>query len=94
LDITSSIYNAEEKANYIENEYVQPTFLLAYKRKENGEKILLYLENAKRNHMCGNKRKFVEFIESMIGNVIFGDLSKVLIKVKSTILIRLRNGEH
>jgi len=44
--------------------------------------------------MCRDKNKFVVHDESMSRNVTFGDLSKVSIKGKGTVLIYLKNGEH
>jgi hypothetical protein len=68
--------------------------LLTYNGEKIGEKNSWHLDNAASNHMCGDKNNFVELDESVSKNVTFGDLSKVPIKGKGTILIRLKNGEH
>ncbi|KAI4326500.1 hypothetical protein MLD38_031808 [Melastoma candidum] len=44
--------------------------------------------------MCGEKSKFVELEEKATGNVTFGDASKIQIKGKDTILIRLKDGTY
>lgn len=44
--------------------------------------------------MCGVKSMFAEFDESMSGYVAFDDESKVEVKERANILIRLKNSEH
>jgi len=44
--------------------------------------------------MCGDKDKFMELDEAIRGNVTFADHSKVVIKGKDTILIKLKDESH
>ncbi|CAA7045431.1 unnamed protein product [Microthlaspi erraticum] len=68
--------------------------LMAYKKDEQDEVQKWYLDSGASNHMCGKRSMFVELDESIKGDVALGDESKMKVKGKRNILIRLKNGDH
>ena len=44
--------------------------------------------------MCGWKSMFAELDESFSGNITFNDATKIPVKGKGNILIRMKNGKH
>ncbi|XP_051129721.1 uncharacterized protein LOC127250461 [Andrographis paniculata] len=53
-----------------------------------------YLDNGASNHMTGKQNLFVELNKEIMGQVCFGDGSKVQIEGKGSILLKCKNGEH
>jgi len=66
--------------------------LLASKGEE--DKGVWYLDTGASSHMSSNKEFFTNLDESIAGNIVFGDNTKVLIKGKGDILIRTKNSIH
>jgi len=58
------------------------------------EENMWYLDNGVKNHIYEDNDMCIELDESIKGNVIFADHSKVSIKSKGTILIRLKKDSH
>ncbi|KAK2985060.1 hypothetical protein RJ640_022938 [Escallonia rubra] len=83
------------KAHYAEeNKVGDDTVLLAHDGSKEEKENSWYLDTGASNHMCGYKHMFVEMDESMTGNITFGDMSKIPVKGKGKILIKLKNEGH
>jgi hypothetical protein len=70
------------------------TLLLVHIERVQDKKNMWYLDNGANNHMCGDKDKFMKLGEPIRGNVTFADHSKVAIKGKCMILIKLKDESH
>lgn len=68
--------------------------LLAYKGDGGRANTTWYLDTSASNHMCGDRSIFVELDETISGNVTFGDESKISLKGKGDIFIRLKDESH
>ncbi|KAK2984915.1 hypothetical protein RJ640_001268 [Escallonia rubra] len=83
------------KAHYAEeNKVGDDTVLLAHDGANEDKENSWYFDTGTSNHMCGYEHMFVEMDESMTGNITFGDMSKIPVKGKGKILIKLKNGGH
>ena len=79
----------------------EATLLLMHDEIIQDKENMWYLDNeannhmcGANNHMCGDKDKFMELDEAIRGNVTFADHSKIVIKGKDTILIKLKDESH
>ncbi|KAL0541197.1 hypothetical protein IC582_021236 [Cucumis melo] len=67
---------------------------LACKGAKTCENSAWYLDSGTSNHICGSKSMFVELDESVGGDIVIGDATKISVKGKGRILINLKNGKH
>ncbi|KAA0051915.1 Retrovirus-related Pol polyprotein from transposon TNT 1-94 [Cucumis melo var. makuwa] len=74
----------EENANYVEKdkESGDSSLFLACKGAETYENSAWYLDSGASNHMCGSKSMFAELDESVGGDIVFGDATKIPVKGK------------
>jgi hypothetical protein len=94
MDCWSSTKKVEENANLMIEEEKEVTLLLVHNERVQDKENMWYLDNGANNHMCGDKDKFMELDETIRGNVTFVDHSKVAIKGKCMILIKLKDESH
>ncbi|XP_050909613.1 uncharacterized protein LOC127123438 [Lathyrus oleraceus] len=84
-----------EKANFVEEKgREEETLLLAFQNQVEEKRNKWYLDTDASNHMCSDRSMFVEINEATTGNVSFEDDSKIPVKGKGKILIRLKNESH
>ena len=81
----------KENINLVIEEKKKVTLLLVHDKQRQAKENTWYLDNGANNHMFGDRDKFMELDESIKGNVTFVDRSKVFIKEKGAIIIKLKN---
>ena len=67
---------------------------LLTKGEDRVETNIWYLDNRASNHMTGDRTKFKELDEKLIGNVKFGDGSIESIQVKGSTMFQCKNGDQ
>ena len=93
-DSWSPTKKVEEDTNLVIKEKKEATLLLMHGEKIQDKENMWYLDNGASNHINGDTNRFIELDEAIRGNVTFADHSKVVIKGKVTILIKLKDESH
>ncbi|KAL8098673.1 hypothetical protein AgCh_031438 [Apium graveolens] len=86
----------EERSHFVaarEDKDVGTAMFLTYKGDEENKKNVWYLDSGASNHMTGHKDLFTKIDETIIGEVTFGDSSKIPVKGKGIITIVSKNSE-
>jgi len=71
-----------------------PTVLFVQQGLGENQDNIWYLDSGASNHMCGQRDLFDDLDETIQGLITFGDTSKVPIKGKGNIPIKLKNDDH
>ena len=90
---TPKVEETNHFAAAVEDKDIGSAIFLTYKGDEECKKNVWYLDTGASNHMCGQKELFAELDETVNGEVIFGDSSKIPVKGKGKIMILLKNGD-
>ena len=84
---------AEKMSNMLMLNVEKVMVNLLTKGEDRVEANMWYLDNGASNHMTGDRTKFKELEEKLIGNMKFGDGSIVSIQGKGSILFQCKNGD-
>jgi hypothetical protein len=93
-DCYISTKKVENNVNLVIEKAKEVTLLLVHNERMQDKENMWYIYNKANNHMCADRDKFMELDEAIRGHVTFADHSKVVIKGKGTILIKMKYGSH
>jgi hypothetical protein len=93
-DCWSPIKRVEENANLVIEKVKETTILIVRDERMQNKENMWYLDIRASNRIYRDKDKFMKLDEAIRGNVTFTDHSKVFIKGKCLILIKLKDGSH
>jgi hypothetical protein len=83
---------AKQKVVMLDEERVSPELHFTGVGEQTGD--VWYLDNGASNHMTGDRKKFTELDEGIMGKLRFGDGSTVEIEGKGSILFRCKDGDQ
>ncbi|XP_028110126.1 uncharacterized protein LOC114308681 [Camellia sinensis] len=89
IEAREQVIFAEQETNKVE-----PTVLFVHHGDTENQNNVWYLDSGASNHMCGKRELFIELDETVQAQVSFDDSSKIPVKERGNILIKLKNGDH